>query len=162
MRRGNLNAKQSGTDQRQTKGVWHMLEIRMVGQQYTVLIDGRQVNQWPGPVRSARISPCTPGAWRNARTADVRIDWYRANRIGPEHPRYEAPSQIDWWSSTEPADPRYGTQPLPVLGRLHVGSGRHYRPTADDVGKLVYCQVSATNDGATVWETASARAITQD
>jgi hypothetical protein len=217
----NLNAKQSGTDQRQTKGVWHTMEIRMVGQQYTVLIDGRQVNQFDNGVpRIAsrngdpptqarqfptgyfglqthggtdrvfyravrvkelderttpqnRVSPlvggsgevgedltCVPGAWRNVRHSNIQMDWYRANRIGPEHPRFEAPSQIDWWSSTEPADPRYGSQALPVLGRLHVASGRRYVPTAADVGKLVYCQVSATNDGATVWETASARAIT--
>jgi hypothetical protein len=216
----NLNAKQSGTDERQTKGVWHTMEIRMVGQQYTVLIDGRQVNQFDNSVpkiasrnfdpptqarqfatgyfglqthggtdrvfyrevrvkqlseRSTpqnRVAPkvagsgevgenltCVPRAWRNVRTPSLEMEWYRANRIGPEHPRYRAPSQIDLWSSTEPADPRYGTQPLPVLGRLKLGDGRHYRPTAEDVGKLVYCQVSATNDGATVWETASAPTI---
>ena len=40
-----------------------------------------------------------------------------------------------------------------------MGTGRKYVPTADDIGKLVYCQVSATNDGATVWETASAPEI---
>jgi hypothetical protein len=32
-------------------------------------------------------------------------------------------------------------------------------PTADDVGKVVYCQVSATSDGATAWETATAPEI---
>jgi hypothetical protein len=217
----NLNAKQARTDERQTRGVWHTMEIRMVGQQYTVLVDGNVINQFDNGVpRIAsrngdpptqarqfptgyfglqthggtdrvfyravrvkelddrttpvnRVSPkvagsgevgedltCVPGAWRNVRHRDLQMDWYRANRIGPDHPRYRAPSQNDWWSSTEPADLRYGTQPLPVLGRQQVGSGRHYRPTAEDVGKLVYCQVSATNDGATVWETASARAIT--
>ena len=31
----NLNAKQAKTNQRQQRGVWHMMEIRMVGQQYT-------------------------------------------------------------------------------------------------------------------------------
>jgi hypothetical protein len=34
--------------------------------------------------------------------------------------------------------------------------GWKHAPTADDVGTLVYCQVSATNDGATVWRTATA------
>ena len=52
-----------------------------------------------------------------------------------------------------------GSQPLPYLGPQNVGSGRKYTPTAEDVGKIVYCQVSATNDGATVWKTASASAI---
>ena len=35
-----------------------------------------------------------------------------------------------------------------------------YTPTADDVGKLVYCQVSATAGGATVWRSAVAQEIT--
>ena len=58
-----------------------------------------------------------------------------------------------------PADPEFGTQPLPFLGPLKVGEGSKYTPTAEDVGKLVYCQVSANNGGATVWKTASAPPI---
>src|SRR5690606_3149061 len=46
----NLNAAQSKTYERLEKGVWHDLEIRMVGQQYTVLIDGEVVNQFDNAV----------------------------------------------------------------------------------------------------------------
>ncbi|WP_053226369.1 3-keto-disaccharide hydrolase [Solirubrobacter soli] len=31
-------------------GVWHTMEIRTVGQQYTVLVDGKTINQWDGAV----------------------------------------------------------------------------------------------------------------
>ena len=37
----NLNAQQSGTYKRLDKGVWHEMEIRTIGQQYTILVDGR-------------------------------------------------------------------------------------------------------------------------
>jgi hypothetical protein len=46
----NLNAKQSRTNERLVKGVWHDLEIRMVGQQYTVLIDGALINQFDNSI----------------------------------------------------------------------------------------------------------------
>ena len=46
----NLNAKQSRTYERLVKGVWHELEIRMVGQQYTVLVDGNLINQFDNSV----------------------------------------------------------------------------------------------------------------
>ncbi|HWK27310.1 MAG TPA: DUF1080 domain-containing protein [Solirubrobacter sp.] len=46
----NLNAKQSGTYERLTKGVWHELEIRTIGQQYTILIDGKLVNQFDNSI----------------------------------------------------------------------------------------------------------------
>jgi hypothetical protein len=65
------------------------------------------------------------------------VTWHRANRIGPDHPHYHAPSQEDLGSVNAPADPRYGTQELPYRGPLQVASGKHYRPTAEDVGKLV-------------------------
>jgi hypothetical protein len=213
----NLNAKQSRTYERQTRGVWHTMEIRMVGQQYTVLVDGDVINQFdnsvpkiasrdgdpptparqfpagyfglqthggtdrifyreirvkdlgegdiPRNVRSPKVvgkgrvgKPlvCLPGKWDVRRKASYDVAWYRANEIGPDHPHYHAPSQDDLGSITEPADPRFGTQDLPYLGPLKVGTAKRYRPTADDVGKLVYCQVSATGDGATAWETASA------
>jgi hypothetical protein len=46
----NLNAKQSGTYKRLTKGVWHNMEIRTIGQQYTVLIDGEVINQFDNSI----------------------------------------------------------------------------------------------------------------
>jgi Domain of Unknown Function (DUF1080) len=216
----NLNAKQARTDERQTRGVWHTMEIRMVGQQYTVLVDGKVINQFdngvpkiasrngdpPTPARqfprgyfglqthggtdrifyreirvkelrdretpinvrpprvggSSKVGKkltCRRGFWRNARKDDMSVSWFRSNVIGPNHPRFRAPSQEDLGNVTAPADPRYGSQPLPFVGPLKVGEGRKYRPTAEDVGKLVYCQESADNDGATVWATGTARPI---
>jgi hypothetical protein len=46
----NLNAKQSGTYKRLTKGVWHTMEIRTIGQQFTVLIDGEIINQFDNSI----------------------------------------------------------------------------------------------------------------
>ena len=46
----NLNAKQSRTYERLDKGVWHDMEIRTIGQQYTVLIDGELINQFDNSV----------------------------------------------------------------------------------------------------------------
>lgn len=216
----NLNAKQARTDERQKRGVWHEMEIRLVGQQFTVLIDGEVVNRFDNGVprlasrngdpptqarqfaegyfglqthggtdrifyREIRVKDldegdiprnvhapkvlgtgrvgqqltCTRGKWDAAGKPSFDVTWHRANRIGPDHPRYHAPSQEDLGSVDAPADPRYGTQDLPYRGPLQVGSGKHYRPTAEDVGKLVYCQVAATDDGASVWETASAPEI---
>jgi hypothetical protein len=80
--------------------------------------------------------------------------------IGADHVHYHAPSQGDLGSFTVPADPRYGSQDLPFVGARRVGGGKKYVATPDDVGKLVYCQVSVTNEhGATAWATAAARPI---
>src|SRR3954465_10780341 len=46
----NLNAKQSGTNERQGMGVWHTMEIRTVGMQYTILIDGVLRNQFDNSI----------------------------------------------------------------------------------------------------------------
>ena len=46
----NLNAQQSGTYQRLDKGVWHEFEIRTIGQQYTVLVDGEMINQFDNSI----------------------------------------------------------------------------------------------------------------
>src|SRR4051794_13769 len=46
----NLNAEQSGTYKRLDKGVWHQYEIRTIGQQYTILIDGQMVNQFDNSI----------------------------------------------------------------------------------------------------------------
>jgi hypothetical protein len=215
-----LNAKQSNTNERGAKGVWHTMEIRLVGQQFTVLVDGDVVNQFdnavpkvasrifdpPTPARqfargyfglqthggtdrvfyrqvrvkdlpatsipkntappdvtgSGRVGEeltCHRGAWANTQENEFKFDWYRSNVIGPDHVRVRAPSQDDLGDFTAPAERGFGTQPLRYLGPLELRSGKKYRPTAQDVGKLVYCRVSATNDGATVWETASAPTI---
>ncbi len=218
----NLNAKQSRTNERLEKGVWHDLEIRMVGQQYTVLIDGELINQFdnsipkiasrngdpptmarqlaegyvglqthggndriryreiqvkeldrddipvsvapPKVAGSGRVGEeltCTRGGWTNRggpASGDL-FTWYRSNRIGPEHPRFRAPSQFDLGDFTTPPEPEFGTDPLRWTDSLIVGHGRHYVPTADDLGKVVHCQVSVDHGGATVWETASAPEI---
>ena len=46
----NLNAQQSGTYERLTKGVWHQYEIRTIGQQYTIMIDGKIINQFDNSI----------------------------------------------------------------------------------------------------------------
>lgn len=46
----NLNAKQSGTYKRLAKGVWHEMEIRTIGQQYTILVDGEVINQFDNSI----------------------------------------------------------------------------------------------------------------
>ena len=217
----NLNAQQSRTNERQQQGVWHEMEIRMVGQQHTVLIDGEVVNQFDngvprlasrngdpptparqfasgyfglqthggtdrifyreirvkdldegdipdnrkapkvtGPARVGKQLTCHRGNWRDARGADYDIAWYRSNVIGPDHPHHHAPSQEDLGSFNAPADPEFGSLPLPFRGPLKVGSGKKYTLTEEDAGKQVYCQVSATSrDGATVWASASAPEI---
>jgi hypothetical protein len=216
----NLNAKQSGTYKRQEKGVWHNMEIRTIGQQYTVLIDGEVVNQFDNsipkiasrngdPPTMARQLPsgyiglqthggsdrisyrqiqvkdfaagdipvntvapkvegtgltgkpltCTHGDWQNNAGADYWVTWYRSNPVGPAHPRYRAPSQIDLGSFSTPAEPGMGAAPLTWLDSLIVGAGDTYTPTAEDVGKVIHCAVSANRGGATVWKTAKAPAI---
>ncbi|HSI81587.1 MAG TPA: DUF1080 domain-containing protein, partial [Solirubrobacterales bacterium] len=218
----NLNAKQSKTNERLEKGVWHDMEIRMVGQQYTVLIDGEVINQFdnsipkiasrngdpptmarqlaagyiglqthggndriryreiqvkelgpgdlPVNVHEPKVAgsgevgeelTCTRGGWRNRgpRAADDWFTWYRSNDIGPEHPRYRAPSQLDLGNFATPAEPEFGTQNLTWVDSLIVGEGQHYTPTADDVGKVIHCTVSVTRSGATVFEYARAPEI---
>jgi hypothetical protein len=112
-----------------------------------------------GSGRVGKALTCGRGEWENTPKADFSVSWYRSNILGPDHPRLRAPSQNDLGSIVASADPVYGTLPLPYVGPLKVGEGMKYTPTTDDVGKLVYCQVSANNGGATVWKTASARTI---
>jgi hypothetical protein len=218
----NLNAKQARTNERQERGVWHTMEIRMIGQQYTVLVDGNVINQFDNsipkiasrngdPPTQARQFPrgyfglqthggtdrifyreirvkevdtatvprnlvapdvggsgrvgkaltCDRGEWENTPHADYSVSWYRSNIVGPSHAHFRAPSQNDLGSFSAPADPEFGTQSLPYLGPFKVGEGLKYTPTADDVGKMIYCQVSANSGGATVWKTASAPAIVE-
>jgi hypothetical protein len=216
----NINAKQARNDERQQQGVWHTMEIRMVGQQHTVLVDGNVINQFDNgvprvasrvgdPPTPARQFPrgyfglqthggtdrifyreirvkeldrgavprnverpevggsghvgnpltCDRGDWVSGGKNDYSFAWFRSNQIGPEHVRYHAPAQEDLGNFNAPADPQFGSLPLPFRGALKVGEGSKYTPTADDVGKLVYCQVSATRDGATVFKSAPARSI---
>jgi hypothetical protein len=216
----NINARQARNYERQQQGVWHSMEIRMVGQQHTVLVDGNVINQFDNsvprvasrvgdPPTVARQFPrgyfglqthggtdrifyreiqvkelgsgdipsnvarpsvggsgrvgtpltCDRGDWVNEGHNKYSFAWYRSNPIGPDHVRYHAPAQEDLGNFNAPADPQFGTLPLPYRGPLKVGEGRTYTVTADDVGKLVYCQVSATRSGATVFKIAPAPSI---
>jgi hypothetical protein len=216
----NLNSKQSGTYKRLAKGVWHDMEIRTIGQQYTVLIDGEVINQFDnsipkiasrngdpptmarqlpsgylglqthggndrisyrqiqvkdfaaGDIPANTVAPkvdgtgltgkpltCTRGVWQNNAGGEYWVRWYRSNPVGPTHPHYRAPSQLDLGSFSTPAEPEMGTSALTWLDSLVVGSGDTYTPTAEDVGKVIHCAVSANNGGATAWKTAKAPAI---
>ena len=195
-----LDARQSRTNERLARGVWHELEIRMVGQQYTVLVDGVLVNQFDNAVpriasregdaptmarqlprgyvglqthggtdriayrairvrelrreripvnlrspvvtRAGRALRCRRGSWRTAARTTFAFTWHRSNAIPLSHPRFRAPSPLD-------------------LAEAIVGRGPRYVPTRADAGKVLHCQVSATSDGATVWATRRAPALTR-
>jgi hypothetical protein len=102
---------------------------------------------------------CNRGTWTTAAGSEYFVKWYRSNKLAPTHARYRAPSATDLWSSTTPADPRYGTQALTWTDSLLVGEGDTNTPTAEDVGKVIHCAVSVNNAGATVWKTAVAPEI---
>jgi hypothetical protein len=216
----NLNAKQSGTNERQGKGTWHTMEIRTIGEQFTILIDGVLRNQFDNgipkiasrrgdPPTMARQLPvgylalqthggndrisykeievkelsaadkpvntvaptvtgsgyqgnaltCNHGQWNTPAGSETWVTWYRGNKVTPDNPRYRAPSQTDYNNYTTPAEPDIGTNPLPWLDWQIVGNQDTYTPTADDVGKAVYCQVSVNNGGDTVFKTAGAPEI---
>ncbi|HEY6888213.1 MAG TPA: family 16 glycoside hydrolase [Solirubrobacter sp.] len=216
----NLNAQQSGTNNRLTKGVWHQYEIRTIGQQYTIMIDGKIINQFDNSIPKIntragdaptmarqftqgylglqthggtdRISyreiqvkdiadsdipkntampsitgsgyqgnalTCNHGTWDTPAGTTYFVKWYRSNKILPTNPRFRAPSATDYWNQTLPIDQTYGTQAQTITDSLLVGEGDTYTPTAEDVGKVVHCAVSADNAGATVWKTAVAPEI---
>jgi hypothetical protein len=216
----NLNSKQSGTYKRLEKGVWHTMEIRTIGQQYTILVDGEVINQFDNsipkiasragdPPTMARQNPrgyiglqthggndrisyrqiqvkdfaasdlpvntvapkvegagftgkpltCTRGEWQNNAGGEYWVRWYRANKLLPTNPRFRAPSQLDYANFTTPAEPEMGTAALPWMDSQIVGTEETYTPTSADVGKAVYCSVSANNGGATVFKTAAAPEI---
>jgi hypothetical protein len=49
-----IDAVQSNAVERYpTLGVWHTMEIRTVGMQFTVLVDGKIINQWDGSIPQA-------------------------------------------------------------------------------------------------------------
>jgi len=211
-----LNAAQSRTYERLEKGVWHELEIRMIGQQFTVLIDGVVVNQFDnalprlasragdlptaarqqpagyvglqshggtdrilyrevqvreyaeaeipeaiepphvaGRAEVGRVVRCREGRW-DLPGARVSFDWYRANPAG----RFARTQKELGYRLTPPRpDGRFGTDRLSWLGPQHVGRGRRYRLVEADVGKVVYCQVSATRAGATAFARAAVGGI---
>ena len=107
-----------------------------------------------GPGFTGQALTCATGTWQKA--TETWVTWYRSNKIGPEHPRYRAPSQFDLGNFTTPAEPEFGTAPLPWTDSLLIGEGATYVPTAADVGKVIHCTVSADNGGATVLRTAAA------
>ena len=46
----NLNSQQARTYERLDAGVWHEYEIRTIGQQYTIMIDGNIINQFDNSI----------------------------------------------------------------------------------------------------------------
>ena len=208
----NLNAKQARNYERQQQGVWHTMEIRLVGQQHTVLVDGKVINQFENAVprvasrvgepptvarqfrrgyfglqthggadrifyreirvkeldrqdiprnlkpprvhRDGRTLTCDSGRWAGERNSSTS---------GPQQPDRPRPCALPRSRPGGPRELRRSGRPavrllaLPFRGPLKVGEGRRHFRTADDAGKLVYCQVSATEDGATVWKSAIAR-----
>ena len=193
-----LDAVQSNAVERYpTLGVWHTMEVRLVGQQYTVLVDGKLINQWDGRIpmttvragdpptmarqfptgyvglqnhgqgdiiqyRDARVKElaappkntsapvvtgdgytgrpltCAPGTWANVAAGQTYvIEWFRSNK---------APNDA-------PQEPDFAT--------TKVSTTATYRPTSADLGKVVWCRVTATNaEGGTAWATQAAPAIT--
>ena len=193
-----LDATRSNAVERYpTLGAWHTMEVRTVGQQYTVLVDGKLINQWDGAVpmsfparglgdpptmarqfaagyiglqnhqdgdvveyRNVRVKElsatpkntsapvvtgdgytgrpltCTPGTWSNA-DQGFTIDWMRSNP-----PANDAPTDAE-------------------MNNVKVATGATYIPTAADLGKVVWCRVTATNsEGGTTWATKAAPSIT--
>jgi hypothetical protein len=102
---------------------------------------------------------CNHGTWNAAASATRWVTWYRADKIPLGHPRFRAPSQLDYNNTTTPNDGESGTDPLTWLDGLIVGNGDTYTPVSADVGKSIYCQVSVDNAGATVFKTAAAPEI---
>jgi Domain of Unknown Function (DUF1080) len=192
----NLNATTSRLTER-AKNQWHTMEIRLVGQQYTILVDGQVINQYDNaiPERSSRggdppstsrqfargflglqnhetglffrnprakdlAAPprntkpptvrgsgdvgrqltCTNGEWANMRRDDFQVAWFRSN-ASPSVPPGTSPTAAQ-------------------LGTVQVSATRHYTPTAEDVGKVDWCRVTATNgEGGTAWATRQAPAV---
>ena len=102
-----------------------------------------------------------PGPPPRARVLSALVP--RRTRSPPTHPRFRAPSQLDYSNTTTPADPAgtYGNQALTWLDSQIVDEDTNstYTPTQADVGKDIHCTVDANNSGATVWKTAAAPEI---
>jgi 3-keto-disaccharide hydrolase len=187
----NLDATGARVTER-AKNQWHTMEIRLVGQQYTILVDGQVLNQYDNaiPLRSGRGGdpPSTSRQFatgfvglqnhedglffRNPRVKDLAAPPHNTERptVGGSG-RVGAPltcTKGEWnnaktftmaWfrSNPSPTVPP-GTSPTAAqLGTVKVADSMHYRPSADDVGKVVWCQVTATNaEGGTAWATSRA------
>ena len=87
---------------------------------------------------TGRPLTCTPGTWANVDAGQTYvIDWIRSNP-----PVNDAPTDEQ-------------------MGNVKVATGATYTPTSADLGKVVWCRVTATNaEGATTWATKAAPAIT--
>ena len=53
----NLNAQQSRTYERLDAGVWHTMEVRTIGQQYTISVDGNIINQFDNSIPKIASEP---------------------------------------------------------------------------------------------------------
>ena len=115
----NLNAQQSRTYERLEKGVWHEMEIRTIGQQYTVLVDGRMINQFDNSIPKI--------ASRNGDPATVARQF--AQRLPrPADPRRQRPHLL-------PRDPGQGDRAgrHPGQHRRADGDGHRLRRAEPDL-----------------------------
>jgi hypothetical protein len=192
----NLNATTSHVTDR-AKDQWHTMEIRLVGQQYTILVDGQVLNQFDNaiPERSSRGGD-PPSTARQFATGFVGIQnhetglFYRNPRVkaltappkntgrpdiggsgrvgrqltcttGEWANMARGTFQYAWFRSNPSPTVPPGTSPTAAqLGTVQVAATRHYTPSADDIGKVVWCQVTATNaQGGTAWATRQATEV---
>jgi hypothetical protein len=192
----NLNATTSHVAER-AKDQWHTMEIRLVGQQYTILVDGQVVNQYDNaiPERSSRGGD-PPSTARQFATGFVGIQnhesglFYRNPRVkelnappkNTERPTVGGSGHVGsqltctrgewdnmaggnfqyaWFRSNPSPSVPPGTSPTASqLGTVQVANTKHYTASADDVGKVVWCQVTATNaQGGTAWATRQAPTV---
>lgn len=192
----NLNATTSHVTER-AKDQWHTMEIRLVGQQYTILIDGKVVNQYDNavPERSSRGGD-PPSTARQFATGFVGLQnhetglFYRNPRVkvlstppkntgrptvggsgyigqplvcsrGEWDNMAGGTFQYAWFRSNPSPDVPPGTAPTAAqLGTVQVSNTMQYTPSADDVGKVVWCRVTATNEqGGTAWATSQAPTV---
>jgi hypothetical protein len=192
----NLDATSSHVADR-AKGAWHTMEIRLVGQQYTILVDGRIINQYDNaiPWRSSRNGD-PPSTARQFAAGYVGIQnhetglFYRAPRVkelnappaNTESPEVAGSGQTgkmltctrgEWenmangtyqyaWLRSNPSpNVAPGTSPTAAqLSTVQVSGARQYTPSAADIGKVLWCRVTATNpEGGTAWATRAAPPI---
>jgi hypothetical protein len=192
----NLDATTSHVTER-AKDQWHTMEIRLVGQQYTILVDGQVVNQYDNaiPERSSRGGD-PPSTSRQSATGFIGIQnhesglFYRNPRVkeltappkNTVRPSVGGSGQVGhqltctrgewgnmdggsfqyaWFRSNPSPSVPPGTSPTASqVGTVQVANTKHYTASADDVGKVVWCQVTATNaQGGTAWATRQAPAV---
>jgi hypothetical protein len=186
----NLDATTSHVTDR-AKNQWHTMEIRLVGQQYTILVDGQVLNQYDNaiPLRSSRGGD-PPSTSRQFATGFVGLQnhedglFYRDPRVKEltVPPKNTARPTVDgsgrvgkrltctrgkwdnmaggtftyaWFRGNPAPSVPPGTSPTAAqLGTVQVAATKRYTASADDIGKVVWCQVTATNaEGGTAWAT---------